>query len=76
MFNKDDLIKSLQNDSMYRDALAMAKTDEEKAKIIASAEGFLISFFELINPIVENVNREEFIKALSDNELTNSDKKE
>jgi hypothetical protein len=75
MFNKDDLLKSLQNDPMYREALAMAKTDEEKTKIIASAEGFLTSFFESLIPIVENVNREEFIKALNDNELTNIDKK-
>lgn len=53
---------------MYRDALAMVKTDEEKAKIIASAEGFLISFFESLNPIAENVNSEDFIKALSEDE--------
>jgi hypothetical protein len=68
MFNKDDLLKSLQNDPLYREALAMAKTDEEKTKIIASAEGFLISFFESLNPIAENIKPEDFIEALSEDE--------
>lgn len=56
MLTKEQLLDRLRNDPMYRSALKMAKTDGERKKIIATAEGFLSTFFEAMSPIARGIS--------------------
>lgn len=57
MQTKKDLINRLRNDPMYRDALKMAPTDEDRRRIIATTEGFLASFVDGLTPIASELQR-------------------
>lgn len=51
MLSKEDLIKKLRANPLYRDALKMARNDAERRRIIAVTEGFLTEFVTNINPV-------------------------
>lgn len=63
MFTKEELIKRLRADPMYRDALKMAQTDAERRRIIATAEGFLSSFVETMAPIAAQIKQDPGLAA-------------
>lgn len=50
MLNKEDLIKRLRADPTYREALKMASNDDERRRIIATAEGFISGFVDSLLP--------------------------
>ncbi len=52
MLSKDDLIKKLRAHPLYRNALKMARTDAERRRIIATAEGFLTEFVTNVTPVM------------------------
>ncbi len=67
MLTKQDLIKRLRNDPMYRDALKLAKTDEERRRIMATAEGFLSGFIDSLLPLANKIAQDpEFASQLQD----------
>lgn len=63
MLTKKALIKRLQNDPMYREALKMATTDIERRRIIATAEGFLSEFMDNLTPIVGKLQQDPSLGA-------------
>lgn len=58
MLSKDDLIKKLRANPMYREALRMARNDDERRRIIATTEGFLSSFVDSFSPIVNRAGND------------------
>jgi hypothetical protein len=70
---KEELIKRLRNDPMYVTALKMARTDEERKKIIATTEGFLANFIDSLSPVFKQVSNDKNLtshlqKVLNHNE--------
>lgn len=63
MFTKEELIRRLRTDPMYRDALKMARTDAERRRIIATAEGFLSSFVETMIPVAAKIKQDPDLAA-------------
>lgn len=62
-FTKEELIKRLRADPLYRDALKMAQTDAERRRIIATTEGFLASFVESMSPIASQIGQDPQMAA-------------
>lgn len=58
MLSKEDLIKKLRADPMYREALRMARNDAERRRIIATAEGFLATFVESLSPVINRAQND------------------
>lgn len=72
MITKEELLKRLRNDPTYRDALKMAKTGEERQRVIAVAEGFLSQFFDSVSPIASHIKQDpaattQLVEALNGN---------
>lgn len=70
---KEELIKRLRSDPMYVTALKMARTDEERKKIIATTEGFLANFIDSLSPVFKQVSNDKNLtshlqKVLNHNE--------
>lgn len=51
MFNKGDMLKRLRADPMFRKALEMAQSDEDRRRIIAASETLLVSFIDALAPV-------------------------
>ena len=52
---------------MYRDALKLAKTDEERRRIMSTAEGFLSGFIDSLVPLANKIAQDpEFALQLQD----------
>jgi hypothetical protein len=56
MLSKEELIKRLRRDPMYREALKMAPTDAERRRIIATCEGFISNFVDSLVPGIGKIN--------------------
>jgi len=74
MLTKEELIKRLRNDPMYVAALKMARTDEERRKIIATTEGFLSNIVDSLSPAFRQISNDKNLashlrKVLNPNEL-------
>jgi len=41
---------------LYRDALKLAPSDDDRRRIIATVEGFLAGFVDAMAPVVNNIN--------------------
>lgn len=63
MLTKEQLLKRLRDDPMYLSALKMAKTDSDRRRIIATAEGFLGSFFDAMSPITGRIANDPKMSA-------------
>lgn len=55
---REDFIKRLREDSLYKQALAKAKDDKERAAIAALVEGMVGDFAEKLGPIAERVQHD------------------
>lgn len=53
MNTKDDFLKLLRDDPMYRNALKMAKTDAERKQVIAATEEFVERFASVLVPAIQ-----------------------
>lgn len=55
MMSRDDFIKRLRNDPLYRRALKLAPTDAERRRIIGTTEAVATQFFEALGPLGHHV---------------------
>lgn len=51
--NKEDILKALRADPLYQSALKAAKTDEERRRVIATTEGFVGQFADVLVPLIQ-----------------------
>lgn len=58
MGDRDDIIKRLRDDSLYKMALAKAKDDKERAQIAAIVEGMVGDFAARLGPITKRVQED------------------
>lgn len=56
---KEDIIKKLRSDPMYRLAMASVKDDAAKLMISRTAEAFVSSFFDAMVPILSSSMKKE-----------------
>lgn len=71
MKSKEEFIKNLRSNELYNSALSMAKTNDERAQIIAVTEEFVSNFSEVLCQIADKVKtddkfKEELFKKLKE----------
>ena len=78
MRTKEDFIKRLREDGLYKDALSKAKNDKERAEVSRLVEGMVGQFAELLGPIIARAESdpvfvEELKRALVEGEQVVND---
>jgi hypothetical protein len=58
MRSKEDLIKRMRSDPYYKRALTLARTDEERKRVIALAEQYASSIAEAVLPLIDSIKRD------------------
>lgn len=58
MSDRDDYIKRLREDSLFKMALAKAKDDKERAAIAAIVEAMVGDFADKLGPITQRVQQD------------------
>ena len=70
--SKELLLERLRKDSLYNDALKMARSDSERAHIVNVTENILSGLSELLTPFVDmmsNSNQQDIKQILEDHQL-------
>lgn len=73
MRTKEDFVKLLRNDPMYKSALKTAKTPEERKKIIQITEAFVEQYASILAPIISQVESDPKLKEQLRQSLDQSD---
>lgn len=73
MKTREDVIKQLRADPLYKSALKAAKTPEERRRIIATTESFVGQFADALLPLIQRAStdplfREQLQRSLVANE--------
>jgi len=63
MITREEMIKRLRKDPMYLAALKMAKTDEERRKIISTTESFLGNIIDSFVPAFKQISTDKTLVA-------------
>lgn len=65
MFNKDEILKKMRNDPLFRKALKIAPTEEDRKRVIAASESMITIFMEAFSPVANKItNDPNFIHEL------------
>jgi hypothetical protein len=66
MIKREDFVKALHEDLVFKATVDAAKTETEKRFVMAFSEEFLMSFIDVLSPISEEIDRdpEEFRRRL------------
>lgn len=59
MMSREEFIKRLRNDPLYRRALKLAQTDAERRRIIGTTEAVAAQFFEALGPLGTHLRQDQ-----------------
>lgn len=59
MLTRDDFIKRLRNDPLFRRALALAPSEKDRQRIIATTEAVAGQFFEALGPLGSHIQQDQ-----------------
>lgn len=62
MKTREDVLKQLRSDPLYKSALKAAKTDEERRRIIATTEAFVGQFADALLPIINKAESDPLFR--------------
>jgi hypothetical protein len=65
MRNRDEFLKRLHESDKFKEAMAKARTDEERTKVQAAVDAFVVSFADVLGPLIERARSDtEFVRQL------------